>query len=76
MGATTGGGSGMPFNSELPCGWHVRFSACPIYDAEGRLTEHGVDPSPGCAVDLDPMQALDGKDTIIDFAINILTSSQ
>ena len=76
VGATTGGGSGMPFNSELPCGWHVRFSACPIYDAEGRLTEHGVDPSPGCAVDLDPMQALDGKDTIIDFAINLFTSSQ
>ncbi|MDE5785856.1 MAG: S41 family peptidase [Duncaniella sp.] len=76
VGATTGGGSGMPFNSELPCGWNVRFSACPIYDAQGHLTEYGVDPSPGCAVDLDPLQALDGHDTIIDFAINLLNSRQ
>ncbi|WP_438589109.1 S41 family peptidase [Duncaniella dubosii] len=26
VGATTGGGSGMPYSSELPCGWSVRFS--------------------------------------------------
>ena len=26
IGSTTGGGSGMPFNSELPNGWGVRFS--------------------------------------------------
>lgn len=76
VGATTGGGSGMPFNSELPCGWNVRFSACPIYDARGRLTEYGVEPSEGCAVDLYPLQALDGHDTIIDFAINLLNSRQ
>ncbi len=73
VGATTGGGSGMPFSSELPCGWRIRFSACPVYDAQGRLTENGVDPSPGCAVDLDPLAALDGHDTIIDFAINLLS---
>ena len=75
-GATTGGGSGMPFNSELTCGWGVRFSASPLYDAEGRLTEFGVDPTNGCAVDLDPEAALAGHDTMLDFAISLLTTRQ
>lgn len=73
-GATTGGGSGMPFNSELTCGWGVRFSASPLYDSDGRLTEFGVDPTDGCAVDLDPEAALAGHDTMLDFAINLLTT--
>ncbi len=71
-GATTGGGSGMPFNSELTCGWGVRFSASPLYDADGRLTEFGVEPTEGCAVDLDPEAALAGRDTMIDFAVGLL----
>ena len=72
VGARTGGGSGMPFNSELSNGWGVRFSACSVLDAEGRSTEAGIDPSPGCAVDLDAIQALEGRDTMLDFAINLL----
>lgn len=72
IGATTGGGSGMPFSSEIPCGWGVRFSACPVTDAEGRPTEFGIDPSPGCAVAFDPEAALRGSDTVLDFAINYL----
>lgn len=72
VGATTGGGSGMPFSSELANGWLVRFSACPVYDAQMQLTEHGVEPTEGCAVGLDPQQALQGHDTILDFAINLL----
>ena len=74
VGATTGGGSGMPFNSELPNGWGVRFSACSVLDAEGNTTEHGVAPSAGCAVDMDPQAALDGHDTIIDFAVDLIQS--
>ena len=31
MGDRTGGGSGLPFSSELPNGWSVRFSACPVW---------------------------------------------
>lgn len=73
VGATTGGGSGMPFNSELPNGWSVRFSACPIYDAEGVCAESGVAPTEGCAIDLDPQAALAGHDTMLDFAIKKLT---
>ena len=72
VGATTGGGSGMPYSSELPNGWWVRFSACSILDPHGKVTEFGVEPSEGCAVDLDPQAALQGRDTMIDFAINVL----
>lgn len=73
VGATTGGGSGIPFNSELINGWGVRFSASPIRDPEGNLTEFGVEPTEGCAVDLDPVEALAGRDTMLDFAIKRLT---
>lgn len=72
VGATTGGGSGMPFSSELPNGWNIRFSASPVLDALGRHTEFGVEPSEGCAVDMDVQAALDGHDTILDFAIELL----
>ena len=69
VGSTTGGGSGMPFSSELPNGWGVRFSASPVRDPAGNLTEFGVEPSEGFKVDFDPVQALDGHDTMLDFAI-------
>lgn len=72
IGATTGGGSGMPFSSELPNGWGIRFSACSVLDAQRNPTEWGVEPSPGCAVDMDPQAALDGQDTILDFAVATL----
>lgn len=76
IGATTGGGSGMPYSSELPNGWGVRFSACPILDAMGNPTEFGVEPTEGFAVDMDPLDALQGHDTILDTAIEFLTSSK
>lgn len=74
VGATTGGGSGMPFSSELPNGWGIRFSACSMLDANRRSTEQGITPSDGCAVDMDPQAALRGHDTILDFAIALLQS--
>ena len=72
IGATTGGGSGMPFTSEIPCGWAVRFSASPVYDANMKLTEYGIDPTPGGEIDLDPQQAQNGIDTMLEFAIDAL----
>ena len=69
VGATTGGGSGMPFSSELTNGWGIRFSASPLRDPQGHLTEFGVAPTEGCEVDLDPYAALEGRDTMLDFAI-------
>lgn len=44
VGDHTGGGSGMPMNNSLPNGWNVRFSACPMYDANKQQTEFGIDP--------------------------------
>ena len=74
VGATTGGGSGVPFSSEIPNGWSVRFSACSMLDAQRVSTEQGVVPSEGCAVDMDVNDALAGKDTILEFAIALLQS--
>ncbi len=74
IGATTGGGSGMPFSSELPNGWGIRFSACSILDAEGNSTERGVEPTEGCNVDMSPVDEQNGRDTILDFAIEYINS--
>ena len=74
VGSVTGGGSGVPFSSELPCGWGIRFSACSMLDALGESTEGGITPWEGCAVDLDPMDALSGRDTILEKAIEILNN--
>ena len=42
----------------------------------GETTEFGIDPTPGCAIDLDPEAALLGHDTILDFAIGLLTTAR
>lgn len=44
MGDQTGGGSGMPFTSELPNGWTVRFSASPHFSVDMEQIEWGIDP--------------------------------
>ncbi len=67
VGDRTGGGSGMPFSSEIPCGWSIRFSASPIYDTDMRSTETGIEPD--IHIDLDPEAALDGIDTMLDKAL-------
>lgn len=72
VGAKTGGGGGMPFTSELPIGWSVRFSACPILDAKGNVIEAGIDPSDGCEVHAWEEDLARGRDAILDFAIDLL----
>lgn len=72
VGARTGGGGGLPFSSELPNGWSVRFSACPMYDSEMNPTEDGILPSPGCEVHSPEEELAEGKDRILDFAIDLL----
>lgn len=69
VGARTGGGSGMPFSSELPNGWSVRFSACPMTDAHGISTEEGIDPSPNCEVHSPDDELAAGIDHIFEFAV-------
>lgn len=72
VGARTGGGGGLPFSSELPIGWGVRFSACPLLDPLGNSIEEGVDPSPGCEVHAPEEELAQGRDAIIDFAHELL----
>ena len=68
VGDTTGGGSGMPFTSELPNGWNVRFSACSILDPYGNETEFGTVPSEGYYIDMDEADMRVGRDTILETA--------
>ncbi|MDR1610445.1 MAG: S41 family peptidase [Candidatus Symbiothrix sp.] len=70
LGDRTGGGSGLPFSSELPNGWSVRFSACPMLDADKQHIEFGIDPD--IRVNLSPSDAAKGKDTLIEAAKDIL----
>ncbi len=66
IGDKTGGGGGMPFSSELPIGWSVRFSACPMYDVNLNSIEQGIQPD--IAVNMLSEDVLKGKDTIIETA--------
>lgn len=43
IGDRTGGGSGLPFSSELPNGWSIRFSASPHFDKDGQALEDGIE---------------------------------
>lgn len=66
VGDQTGGGAGLPFSSELPNGWAVRFSACPMYDINKQSTEMGIQPDH--RVDLTSSDYMKHRDTIIEFA--------
>ncbi len=70
VGDLTGGGAGLPLTSELPCGWTVRFSACPMYDRDMRLTEAGI--APDVKVDLLPGDFARSRDTLIETARRLL----
>ncbi len=74
VGATTGGGGGLPFTSELPNGWSVRMSASPINDAHDRITEFGIAPSEGYEVHCTPEEFAEGKDAILNFALKYFRS--
>ena len=70
VGDHTGGGAGMPLNSELPNGWLIRFSACPMYDRNGVSTEQGIEPDYN--VQMNAEDAAKGIDTIIEYARQLL----
>lgn len=70
VGDHTGGGSGLPMSSSLPNGWSVRFSACPMYDANKQQTEFGI--APDVAVGLTDEDVARGVDTIIETARKLL----
>ena len=66
MGDRTGGGSGLPFSSELPIGWSVRFSASPYFDAQKQQIEFGI--APDISSSLDAGKAAQGIDSMIEAA--------
>ena len=70
VGDRTGGGAGLPFSSELPNGWIVRFSACPMYDRDGKDTEFGIAPTH--QVGMKPTDQARGKDTLIEYTRKLL----
>jgi len=72
LGDQTGGGSGMPFTSMLPIGWTVRFSACPMFDADKQHIEFGIQPDVSCS--LTDEDVARGKDTMIEKAIELINS--
>ena len=74
LGDKTGGGSGLPFSSELPNGWSVRFSASPSFDVNMQQIEFGIEPD--IRVDLLEEDVRSGWDTMIERARRIVTSDK
>ena len=70
LGDKSGGGSGLPFTSELPNGWVVRFSASPHLDADKQQIEFGIDPD--VKVDMTEEDKARGLDTLIEAARRLL----
>jgi len=67
---SAGGGSGMPFSSELPGGWSIRFSASPALDVHGEHTEFGIAPDVRAHLSADDRQR--GRDSMIETALRAL----
>ncbi|MFA5651570.1 MAG: peptidase S41, partial [Proteiniphilum sp.] len=63
---------GLPFSSELPNGWSIRFSASPMFNAEKEHIEFGVEPD--IRVDMLQDDRDKNKDTIIERAREFLTN--
>lgn len=70
IGDRTGGGAGMPFSSELPNGWSMRFSACPMYTRNMEMTEMGINPDIHTDISSEDYQR--SIDTIIETARKVL----
>lgn len=74
VGDKTGGGSGLPFSSEIPNGWSIRFSASPMFDPAMEQLEFGIDPDVKVDMTSEDMQR--GKDTLIETACQILKKQE
>ena len=70
VGDKTGGGSGLPFTSEIPCGWSIRFSASPMLDPQMNQIEFGINPD--VKVDMTSEDMQKDKDTMIEYACKLL----
>lgn len=78
VGDTTGGGLGIPNGGSLPNGWNYRFSVgqalSPELDANGQRYnwEDGIPPH--IRVDLDPVLAAQGYDSMVERAIQYIAT--
>ena len=73
VGDQTGGGSGLPFSSELPNGWSIRFSASPHFNKNKEPLENGIIPAiPENRINMSKEDQLDNKDTLIEKAFEML----
>lgn len=73
LGDKTGGGSGMPFTSELPNGWSLRYSAVVYYDKDMNHTEFGIEPDVWCSMSgADTSRKMD---TLIETARKMINKS-
>lgn len=74
VGDQTGGGAGLPFTSELPNGWTVRFSASPHLDADKQHIEFGIEPD--VWVDMTEEDEAQDLDTMIETARRLISNAK
>lgn len=72
LGDSTGGGSGLPFTSEIPHGWSVRYSAVVHYDSEMQQIEFGI--APDINVSMSQSDIDRKRDTLIEAAREYLNA--
>lgn len=65
VGDKTGGGGGLPFSSELPNGWSVRFSTSPTFNAAKEHIEFGVEPDVRLSMTASDINRM--RDTYIEY---------
>lgn len=68
IGDKTGGGSGLPFSSEIPNGWSIRFSASPMLNAQMQHIEFGIAPDIIASINENDRK----KDAIIEKAREVI----
>lgn len=73
VGDKTGGGGGLPFSSELPNGWSVRFSTSPTFNAQKEHIEFGIEPD--VKLQLTPGDLNRMRDTYIEYARRCIKNS-
>lgn len=74
IGDKTGGGSGLPFSSELPNGWSVRYSSSPMLNAQKEQIEFGINPD--IKIDMTKEDIEKGIDTIIERAKQAIKNNE
>ena len=74
IGDLSGGGGGMPSSNELPNGWMVRFSSSPMYNAEMKSIEYGIEPDVWVMLDAGDVEG--GVDSLIEEGIRRIKNQE